>query len=238
MESRKGAGEGVSPPEGATDAVPMGNQGSAHRPRIGLMGGSFDPVHAGHLHVARAAMERAGLEEVLFVPAARPPHKPDRVLTPGADRLALLEAALVDREGMRLVDLELDREGPSYTWDTVLSLEELLGGTDAVELHLILGGDNLPGLGSWREVERLLERVTPLVVHRDEELEDALARVGGELPTHLLEKLRSGLIVVPPHAASSTDLREQLARGEDPGADLPAGCMDIVRARGLYGWSG
>jgi len=183
-------------------------------------------------------MERAGLEEVLFVPAARPPHKPDRVLTPGADRLALLEVALEDQEGMKLVDLELDREGPSYTWDTVLALEELLGGAGVVELHLILGGDNLPGLGSWREVESLLERVTPLVVHRDEDLEEALARVGGQLSARLLEKLRRGLIVAPPHPASSTDLRALLARGEDPGADLPAGCMDIVRARGLYGWSG
>jgi len=224
-------------PKGATSVNHQGNQGSAQRPRVGLMGGSFDPVHAGHLYVARAAREHAGLQEVLFVPAARPPHKPDRVLTPGADRLALLEAALAGEEGMRLVDLELDREGPSYTIDTVRALEELLGGPEAVELHLILGGDNLPGLGSWREVEELLERVTPLVVHREEDLEGALARVGGELPGHLQEKLERGLIVVAPHPASSTILREQLARGEDPGELLPAGCMDLVKVRGLYGWS-
>lgn len=207
------------------------------RPRMGLMGGSFDPVHAGHLHVARAAREHARLQEVLFVPAARPPHKPDRVLSPGVDRVALLEAALEGEEGMRLVDLELDRDGPSYTIDTVRALEELLGGPESVELHLILGGDNLPGLGSWKDVEELLERVVPLVVHREEDLAGALARVGGELPVHLQEKLQRGLIVVPPHPASSTSLREKLARGEDPGADLPSGCMDIVRARGLYGWS-
>jgi nicotinate-nucleotide adenylyltransferase len=138
---------------------------------------------------------------------------------------------------MRLVDLELDREGPSYTIETVRALEDLFGGPDAVELHLILGGDNLPGLGSWKEVEELLERVTPLVVHRDEDLEGSLARVGGALPAHLQEKLQRGLIKVAPHPASSTSLRGQLARGEDPGADLPPGCLDIVRARGLYGWS-
>ena len=238
MESREASGEGLSPSEGATDGASAGNQGESERPRLGLMGGSFDPVHAGHLYVARAARERAGLDEVLFVPAARPPHKPDRVLSPGQDRMAMLQAALSGEEGMRLVDLELDREGPSYTYDTVLALEELLGGAGACELHLILGGDNLPGLGSWREVERLLERVTPLVVYREEDLSDALAKVGGDLPRHLVEKLRDGLIVVPPHPASSTALRERLACGEDPGDDLPAGCMEIVRERGLYGWSG
>ncbi len=237
MEPQKGSEGSSSLPRGATGADHPGNRGAGRRPRVGLMGGSFDPVHAGHLHVARAASAHAGLQEVLFVPAARPPHKPDRVLTPGVDRLALLEAALDGEEGMRLVELELEREGPSYTIDTVRALEELFGGPDAVELHLILGGDNLPGLGSWREVEELLERVTPLVVHREEDLEGALARVGEELPAHLEEKLRRGLIVVAPHPASSTTLREQLARGEDPGAHLPAGCMDIVRARGLYGWS-
>lgn len=238
MEPRNGADGGLSPLERPTDPIPQGNQEAPERPRVGLMGGSFDPVHAGHLHVAAAARERAGLQEVLFVPAARPPHKPDRVLTPGVDRVAMLEVALKGQDGMRLVDLELDREGPSYTIDTVLALEELLGGPDRAALHLILGGDNLPGLGSWKEVEALLERVTPLVVHREGDLEDALARVGGELPAHLLEKLRSGLIVAPPHRASSTDLREKLARGEDPGADLPPGCLEVVRDRGLYGWSG
>ena len=215
----------------------MGNQRGVERPRVGLLGGSFDPVHAGHIHVARAAADHAGLQEILFVPAARPPHKPDRVLSPGSDRLALLEAALAGEEGMRVVDLELDRSGPSFTIDTVRALEELLGGSGEVDLHLILGGDNLPGLGSWREVEELLERVTPLVVHREEDLEGALARVGGDLPDHLFEKLKRGLVVVAPHPASSTSLRGQLSRGEDPGAHMPPACMDIVRARGLYGWS-
>jgi nicotinate-nucleotide adenylyltransferase len=201
------------------------------------LGGSFDPVHAGHLFVARTARERAGLDEVLFVPAARPPHKPDRVLTPGPDRLALIEAALEGQEGLRVVELELGREGPSYTIDTVRALEEELGGRSAVELHLILGGDSLVGLGTWREALDLLERVTPLVVHRGEELEGVLERVGGDLPKELLEKLRCGLIHVEPHAVSSTRLREQLERREDPGEDFPEGCLAIVKERCLYGWS-
>lgn len=240
--------EGSLPPQsGDTGGGGIGNRGEGAedrgtvpgrpgRLRVGLLGGSFDPVHAGHLHVARAARERAGLAEVLFVPAARPPHKPERELTPGAARVALLEAALAGEAGMRVVELELGREGPSYTIDTVRALEEELGGHAGVEVHLILGGDNLVGLGTWREAEELLERVTPLVVGRGEELESLLARIGGDLPSHLVEKLRCGLIEVSSHAASSTNLRELLGRGEDPGGDFPEGCLEIVRGRGLYGW--
>lgn len=237
MEPRTGSGGSSNRPRGdSADGAP-GYQGAGERPRVGLLGGSFDPVHSGHLFVARTALERAGLEEVLFVPAARPPHKPDRVLTPGPDRVALLETALEDEEGLRVVELELDREGPSFTIDTVRALEGELGGRGAVELHLILGGDNLPSLGTWRDAVDLLERVTPIVVHRGVDLEGALERVGGDLPEHLVEKLRRGLLEVEPHPASSTTLREQLGRREDPGEYFPRGCLELVRGRGLYGWS-
>jgi len=235
MEQRTESEESsISPEEGTGGGAP----GNRNRRRVGILGGSFDPVHAGHLYVARMAQERAGLDEVLFVPAARPPHKPDRVLTPGPDRMALLEAALEGEAGMRVIDLELDRAGPSFTIDTVRALEERLGGSGAVELHLILGGDNLPGLGAWREVDDLLGRVTPLVVYRSEDLQGALENVGGELAPHLVEKLRRGLIEVEPHAACSTKLREQLGQREDPGEQLPEGCLEIVAERGLYGWMG
>ena len=237
MELRTGSeGSSSLPGEGTGSGAP-GNREDEDRRRVGLLGGSFDPVHAGHLFVASMAQEHAGLDEVLFVPAARPPHKPDRVLTPGPDRLALLEAALEGEGGLRVVDLELGREGPSYTIDTVRALEEQFGGQGAVELHLILGGDNLEGMGTWREASALLERVTPIVVHRGEDLEGALERIGGDLPEHLLEKLKLGLLEVEPHAASSTKLREQLGRREDPGEHLPAGCLEIVKGRSLYGWT-
>jgi nicotinate-nucleotide adenylyltransferase len=187
--------------------------------------------------VAEEALRRAGLDEVLFVPAARPPHKLDKILSAGGARVALLEAALSGSPQFKIEALELDREGPSYTIDTVKALLERLGGDDAVELFLILGGDNLPGLGAWREAEALVELVTPLVVDRGLDLNEALEGIEGSLPAHLLEKLRVGLLSLEPHPASSTAIRAMLRRGEDPGEHLPAACLEVVKERGLYGYS-
>ena len=205
--------------------------------RVGVFGGSFDPVHTGHLFVAQAALERAGLDEVLFVPAARPPHKLDMILSPGADRLAMLEAALRGKPEFGVEAMELAREGLSYTVDTVRALLERFGGAEEVELFLIIGGDNLPGLGAWREAESLMELVTPLVVDRGVDLKEALEGIEGSLPEHLLGKLRDGLLRLDPHPASSTAIRATLSRGEDPGECLPAGCLEVVKERGLYGYS-
>lgn len=236
MEPKWGSGRRSKPSnESSQDAGP-GN-GERQR-RIGILGGSFDPPHAGHLFVAEEALERAGLDQVLFVPAARPPHKLDKVLSSGVDRVALLEVALRGTPEFGIEELELDREGPSYTIDTVKALSERLGVSDEVELFLIIGGDNLSGLGAWREAEALMELVTPLVVDRGVNLNEALEDIEGSLPAHLLEKLREGLLPLEPHPASSTAIRAMLSRGEDPGEHLPAGCLKVVKERGLYGYSG
>lgn len=210
--------------------------------RVGLYGGSFDPVHAGHLHVARAAREHAALDELLFVPARRPPHKPGRVLASGEHRLAMLELAIEELGFGLATDLELRRSGPSYTIDTVRALSGEVGGlaprlveqlADA-RLVLILGSDNLAGLPEWREVEELLARVDPIVIARGERPEEWLAKLRGRLPEKLLERLAAGFLDLPPVRVSSTELREALARGEDPGAELPRGVLEYVRSHGVY----
>ena len=134
--------------------------------RLGLFGGSFDPIHGGHLYVARAAQRAHQLDRVIFVPAARPPHKPGRELASGPHRLAMVELAIAAEASWSACDLELYRPGPSYTIDTVLELPARVGEADDVELFLILGSDNLPGLPSWWRVDELLERVHPIVVPR------------------------------------------------------------------------
>jgi nicotinate-nucleotide adenylyltransferase len=150
----------------------------------------------------------------------------------------MLEAALRSKPEFGVEAMELSREGPSYTVDTVRALMERLGGAEEVELFLIIGGDNLPGLGAWREAESLMELVTPLVVDRGVDLKEELEGIEGSLPRHLLQKLRDGLLRLDPHPASSTAIRATLCRGEDPGEHLPAGCLEVVKERGLYGYSG
>jgi nicotinate-nucleotide adenylyltransferase len=202
--------------------------------RVGLFGGSFDPVHAGHLHVARASQERARLERIVFVPAARPPHKPGRVLASGAHRLAMLALALEREPAWSTSGIELERSGPSYTWDTVLALPERLGLDAGCRLFLLLGSDNLPGIAHWHRAQQLLARVEPLVVHRGEDLGPALRELGRSLPAHLVERITAGLIEVAPWPLSSSELRAALARGEDPGPSLPPGVLEYIRAHGIY----
>lgn len=202
--------------------------------RAGLFGGSFDPVHAGHLHVARAAQAHADLERVVFVPAARPPHKPGRVLASGADRLAMLELALAGEPSWSASGIELERAGPSYTFDTVLALPRRLGLEPGCRLYLLLGSDNLPGLAMWHAAERLLGLVQPLVVHRGEDLGPALRELRRRLAPELCERIAAGLVEVPPLPVSASELRAALVRSEDPGPLLPPGVLEYIRAHGIY----
>lgn len=202
--------------------------------RVGWLGGSFDPVHEGHLHVARAALERLDLARVLFVPAARPPHKLDKRQAPGDDRLALLRVACADEPRYEVLDLELRRDGPSYSIHTAEALREQLG--DDVELFFLIGADTLVDLASWYRIDDLARLVTFA----------AVAREGAPLDTSALESVagadaaraaREHLIELPPHPASSTALREALLAGETP-EHLPPGVLEEIRRRGLYGSGG
>ncbi|HED66988.1 MAG TPA: nicotinate (nicotinamide) nucleotide adenylyltransferase, partial [Planctomycetes bacterium] len=132
--------------------------------RLGILGGSFDPPHGGHLHMARVARAARDLDHVLFVPAARPPHKPDRRLASGAERVHMLELLLADQSHVSIWTNELERAGPSYTIDTVEALREELGPRPI--FFLILGSDNLAGLPRWHRVEDLLALVEPIVIPR------------------------------------------------------------------------
>jgi nicotinate-nucleotide adenylyltransferase len=203
--------------------------------RLGLFGGSFDPVHRGHVHVARAAERAFGLDHVLWIPAARPPHKPERILAEASDRLAMLELALAGERRWSLAKLELERSGPSFTIDTVRALPGLLGLAPSVELFLLIGGDNLVGFAQWREARELLARVQPVIVVRRGDERAILADLVRDLPPELARKVERGLVVEPVVPVSSTELRGRLVRGESPNDDLSPDVAEYIRARGIYG---
>ncbi|GJM20289.1 MAG: putative nicotinate-nucleotide adenylyltransferase [Planctomycetota bacterium] len=198
--------------------------------RVGWLGGSFDPVHAGHLYVARAALEHLDLDRVLFVPAARPPHKLDKRQAPGDDRLALLRLACADEARFQVHDLELRRDGPSYSIDTALALHDELG-ADA-QLFYVIGADTLADLASWYRIQDLARLVTFASVAREGTPLDtsALASVAGDAAA---QAARDHLLELPPHPASSTAIREALLAGEHA-EHLPPGVFDEIRRRGLY----
>jgi len=130
---------------------------------VGLLGGTFDPVHHGHLSIAEDARESLGLERVLWIPTSSPPHKPGRPVTPAADRLAMVQLAVAGNPAFELCDIEVRRGGPSYTVDTLAQLAAL-GIRDP---WFILSAEALAGLPEWQEPERVLELARLAVVPRD-----------------------------------------------------------------------
>lgn len=199
----------------------------ARRRRIGVFGGTFDPPHVGHVSVAREVADALDLDEVLWVPAGRPPHKPDDVSAPAELRLAMTRAAAAADARFRVSDLELRRPGPSYTVDT---LRELLSAARAgaaddepPELVLIIGHDQYRTFDSWRSAETIRRLATLAVMDR-----------GGE---GLLGPTEPGEVVRVPVRrvdVSSTEVRARIGRGEDVSALLPERVSRIIREKGLY----
>lgn len=207
----------------------------AHLRRVGVYGGSFDPVHNGHLHVVRAARERFALDGVVFVPAARPPHKPGKSLASEADRLAMLELALEgDREAW-ISTIEFERAGPSYTYDTLRELPARAGLASGCSLHLLIGWDNLRGLERWHRADAVLTLAQPIVVWREGGDEAVLAHLARTLAPELFARIERGLVRVPPAPESSTDVRERLERGKVPVDALSPSVLEYIRSRGIYG---
>ncbi len=205
---------------------------SASERRIGVFGGSFNPIHNGHLAVARAAIGAHELDEVLLVPAASPPHKRTRELAPAPDRLAMarLGAAEDDRIGVSAVELE--RDGPSYTVDT---LAELRRRFPASELFFIVGADSWIDFPTWRDPAGILALARLVVVNRPgvafDWTDDAFARRFS--PADLL-RLQNDAVTMPPSPVEATDLRALVRAGESIKRFVPPGVAEYIAARGLY----
>lgn len=131
--------------------------------RIGLYGGTFDPVHFGHLLMATQALEQLDLDQVIFIPAAQNPHKPDTITAPASLRIEMLAAAIAPEPRFTLDTIETDAPPPSYTIHTVHALEKKFHDT---QLYLLIGADNLLKLHTWKDIDTLREKVTLTVFER------------------------------------------------------------------------
>ncbi len=197
---------------------------------LGIMGGTFDPPHAGHLAIARLARERLGLTGVLFIPAGVPSFKRDKPVTPARHRLAMLELALRDDPSFALSRLEVDRAGVTYTADTLEELRCLCPAQ--TRLVFIMGGDSLHTLSHWRRAGRILELAEVAAVAR---ARCDLSRDAAELRV-LYPQARIHLLhsqAVPD--VSSTHLRFCLAQGLDAQGLISEPVLRYIRAAGLYG---
>lgn len=187
--------------------------------RIGVFGGTFDPPHIGHLIVARDACDQLRLDRVMFLPARQPPHKRDRPVTEASVRLAMLTAATAADEQFEICPIELSREGPSYTVDT---LAELTAEHPGDTFFLLLGADQIRDLSTWREPERIAE-LSRIVL---------LTRAGVPQPPPSPLVVES--VAVTPIGISSSAVRERVSQGRSIRYLVPAAVEKIIESRNLY----
>lgn len=193
----------------------------AHLERIGVFGGTFDPIHRAHVAMAKAARNAAGLDRVLFVVAARPPHKKEEgPCAPPEERYAMVEAALREEAGLEAARIELDRPGASYTADTLQALHDA---HPKAQLNLIVGLDSLVDLPRWHKPETILELAHLLV----------LPRPGAyTIPESLEGHYR--MIPFEETGISSTEVRQALTSGARVTGLIPHAVVNYIRNRGLY----
>jgi len=182
----------------------------SHRLRLGVLGGTFNPVHLGHLVMAQDAFEHFEMSKILFVPCARPPHKSSSDLAPANHRLAMLEAALEGDLHFEVSDIEIRRGGVSYTIDTMRSLAEANPG---VELCFIIGADSLLELHIWKEIESLLKLCRIVTIARPGVDLAGLDAFDLQLPPLWQESIMADVRVGHLMNISSTDIRYRAAEG-------------------------
>ena len=197
--------------------------------RIGILGGTFDPPHVGHLWLATLAADTIGLDRVLFMPAAQPPHKARRRLTTAADRLLMTRLAIAGNDAFELTIIEMERPGVSYTIDSVVELRRAYG--DGAQLFLLMAADSLAQVDTWREPDALLDGIEWAVGPRP----------GVALPDRSALADRFGdrarrihLLSGPSLDVSSTEIRARVAAGHAIRYLVPRGVEELIVDRGLY----
>ena len=194
--------------------------------RIGVLGGSFDPIHLGHLKLAETAYEQADLDRVVFIPAGYQWRKADQRMAPAGERCEMVRLAIAGRPHFGLATLEVEREGPSYS---DVTLEALKDEKPDAELVFILGRDALADLPNWHAPERVLELATLAVAGRPGEGEPTASEA---LPGGL-----SGRVIwldMPPVDVSATDVRQRVQAGRSLEGLVPKAVGDYIAAEKLY----
>ncbi|HUB87660.1 MAG TPA: nicotinate-nucleotide adenylyltransferase [Verrucomicrobiae bacterium] len=188
--------------------------------KLGIYGGSFDPVHLGHLLVAQAAVEELGLDKLFFIPAAQSPFKPDSKPAPAAVRLRLLRLALAGKTNCEIDEQEIRRGGVSYTIDTLRDYAKKFPG---VELFYLIGTDHVAKLKDWREPDELAKLAEFVVIPRP-----------GETPAHFPPPFRGRMLKGFPLAVSSLEIRARLKAGRPIEPLVPAAVAEAIRAVKIY----
>ena len=197
--------------------------------RIGVMGGTFDPIHLGHLVAAQEVLWRLSLERVIFVPAGDPPHKGGREISPAADRVRMVQLAIGSNPAFELSLVDVERGGKSYTVDTIEILRGRLGAE--AQLYFIVGMDSLSELSTWRDPLKLLSLCRLVAVSRPPHRDVDPSTLEAELPGI---SSRVDLVRTPGIEIASSDLQRRVAVGQPIKYQVPEAVEDYIYSHGLY----
>jgi nicotinate-nucleotide adenylyltransferase len=210
------------------------------RPRVGLIGGTFDPIHAGHLAAARVVHQTLGLESVRFIPSAQPPHRTDSPRASGYHRREMVKLAVADTPGWEVSDLELQRQGPSYTFDTLTTFAR--EGLTPLQMFFITGADAFAEIATWHRYPDVLDAAHFVVVTRPGTTLDALRARLADLEPRMAdadEGVRSNrtrviLLEADTPDVSSTAIRNRIADGESIDGLVPRAVAAYIEQNSLY----
>ena len=196
---------------------------------LGILGGTFDPIHMGHLRMAEHVFQRMELESIVFIPAYVPPHKLGQDFAPAQDRYAMTELAVADNPHFTVSDMELKRTGVSYTIDTIRQLHAQY---EDRELNFIIGADSVAQLHTWHNIEEMLELTRFVAVWRPG-YEGAME----ELVRHLGEQAKERVLLLdtPVYDISSTEIRTRIRQGLGLAGLVPPAVERYIYEHGLYG---
>lgn len=197
--------------------------------KVGVFGGTFDPIHYGHLVAAEEAWARLELGYVLFVPAGQPPHKLGRAISPAVHRVAMVELAIGGNARFLVSRVDVERAGPSYSVDMLAELQRRLG--KAVQLHFIIGLDSLSELLTWHDPARLVQLCRVVAVTRPGYRWYDLASLEAAIPQ---ARERIDIVEVPQLDISSSDLRQRVAEGCPISYQVPRAVERYIEKQGLY----
>lgn len=202
----------------------------ADKIKTGIFGGAFNPIHNGHLNLAKKYLEVLNLDRIIFIPTALPPHKTDRFLASKEDRFNMLELAISDCEEFEISDIEFQRQGKSYTYDTLCLLREKYPNDD---FYLIIGADQFLTFNLWYRYRDILDIASICTAAREngnqrEKIIDFSNKLDG------LDKNRFHLLNSDAVEVSSSQIREKIKKGEDVSSLIPEKVYNYIVEKGLY----
>ena len=201
----------------------------AEKKRVGILGGTFDPIHVGHLMTAEAVRDEYHLDKVIFIPAAIPPHKQNQDVTEAMHRYVMTVLATCSNPNFEVSDIEMNRPGPSYTIDTIRELLERFG--EDTEFYFITGADAIQEIHTWDRIEELLEMCHFIGASRQGCLPDVnqIKASFGELGKRKIHRLET-----PELEISSTDIRNRIKKGYSIKYIVPTAVEQYIYKQGLY----